>query len=243
MSGAQVCSHGRQGSLVTAITQDTRHTATCCSVSALWFFPLSQVGRWPRLRPAARVLMRFFPRLPSPIFRGDAANLSWSQRSSLILDVSRSLCGLCKAADVQRRDRLHLDLPPGPLPLGPPLFFLGPAPPRTAAARTALHPDRSHPSPGCCAFVLLLCALFCALLCCALWCAQCCAGVFKVHQPETSVENLNRVPNLSGPKPKKHQVVKKNWWLEKIPGLKKPSCVEKPSWSWKKQRLKKKLQS
>ena len=75
MSGAQ---------LVSAITQDTRHTATCCSVSALWFCPSSQVGRWPRLRPAWCV----FPRPPSPICRGDAANLCWSQRSSLILDVS-----------------------------------------------------------------------------------------------------------------------------------------------------------
>ena len=72
MSDAQVCSRGRQGSPVTAFTQDTRHTATYCSVSALWLFPLSQVGRWPRLRPAARVLMRF-PRLSSPICRGDEA--------------------------------------------------------------------------------------------------------------------------------------------------------------------------
>ena len=233
MSGAQVCSHGRQASLVTAITQDTRHTATCCSVSALWFFPSSQVGRWPRLRPAARVLMRFF--------HGFLARSFAATRRILVgVSVHHSFwmclvpCLACAKPQTSReetastwtshRDRFHLDLP---------LFFLGPAPLRTAAARTALHPDRSHPSPGCCAFVLLLCALFCALLCCALWCAQCCAGVFKVHQPETSVENLNRVPNLSGPKPKKHQVVKKNWWLEKIPGLKKPSWVEKPLWSWK----------
>ena len=41
-----------QASFVTSITQDTRHSATCCSVSALWFLPLSQVGRWPRLRAA-----------------------------------------------------------------------------------------------------------------------------------------------------------------------------------------------
>ena len=34
----------------------SRHTGqdtVVCSVSAFWFFPPSQVGRWPRLRPAA----------------------------------------------------------------------------------------------------------------------------------------------------------------------------------------------
>ena len=44
----------------------------------------------------------------------------------------------------------------------------------------------------CCVFVLMLGALLCALLCAVLG--------FKVHQPETSFENLNRAPNLSGPK-------------------------------------------
>ena len=53
---------------------------------------------------------------------------------------------------------------------------------------------------------------------------------FKVHQPEASVENLNRVPNLSGPKPKKHQVEKKPVVGKKNPGLKK----KKPSWFEKK---------
>ena len=82
-----MCSRGHQASLMTAITQDTRHTATCCSVSALWFFPLSQVGGWPRLRPDA-----FFPKLPRRI-------LGWSPRSSLILVVSHAI-SLCVSRSV-----------------------------------------------------------------------------------------------------------------------------------------------
>ena len=50
---------------MTATTQDTRHTATSCSVSALWFFPRSVAAA------AARSLVRFSP---NPSCRGDVAN-------------------------------------------------------------------------------------------------------------------------------------------------------------------------
>ena len=59
-------------------THWSRHT--CCSVSAFWFVPQSQVGRWPRLRPAAWCVF--------PLARAAAATrriLGWSPRSSLML--------------------------------------------------------------------------------------------------------------------------------------------------------------
>ena len=58
-----MCSRGHQASLITAITQDTRHTATCCSVSAITSRSVAAA--------AASSLMRFSP---GPSCRGDAAN-------------------------------------------------------------------------------------------------------------------------------------------------------------------------
>ena len=65
-------------------THWSRHT--CCSVSLLWFFPLSQVGRWPRLRPAACCVF--------PLARSASAILGWSPRSSVVLVVSHAIA-LC----------------------------------------------------------------------------------------------------------------------------------------------------
>ena len=58
-------------------THWSRHTR--CSVSALWFLPLSQVGRWPRQRPAAR---HVFP--PARAAAATRRILGWSPRSSLV---------------------------------------------------------------------------------------------------------------------------------------------------------------
>ena len=107
---------------------------------------------------------------------------------------------------------------------------VGPQPDLRRPDRGPLHffsmassfPDRAF---LCCAFALLLCALalcFCFVFCCA------------VHEPETSVGNLNKVPDLCEPKPKKHQVVRKTVG-------KKKSWVEKKKPSWIEKRLKKKM--
>ena len=69
----------------TVITQDI---LTCCSVSALLFFLLSQDGGWPWPRPAARVLTRF-PQLSSPTYHGDVANPLLESAFSTHLVVSR----------------------------------------------------------------------------------------------------------------------------------------------------------
>ena len=67
--GSQVCSRGRQASLVTAIFQDT--LVKTQSLFRICVVVLSSITSWSVAAAAARSLMRFSP---CPSCRGDAAN-------------------------------------------------------------------------------------------------------------------------------------------------------------------------
>ena len=124
---------------------------------------------------------------------------------------------------------------------GPPQFFLGLALPqtastRTAPTRTALTLDRPTFSQGqptvpcfcavllCFCFVLRFVLCLCAFaLCCAfvLCCVPCGVLGFKVRQSETSVENLNRIPNVFWTQTRKTSNCKKFLECKKFIVLKK----------------------